>query len=149
MPNKNFLLLSLEDSKIKVKMKQIGLTFIVLALSIIIIACEPSQKSLEKAITTRAGELKLKYENGKAALSGALSRSTPCVDWQISYGETSNIHPPKSAEFNIFNRNKGVICIQMLGEPQNISAELAASEDTHYTVKLEDEIVFSGRLYSN
>ena len=104
------------------------------------------EQKFEKIITTRAGDLKLKYENGKATLSGALSRSTPCVDWQIIYGETSNIHPPKSVEFNIFNKNKDVICIQVLGEPQNISAELTATEETHYTVKLEDEVVFTGTL---
>jgi len=141
------------------KIKLVMLAFILsIILSIFIIACESLKQSeeekmkiLEKTIATRAGELKLKYENGTAALSGTLSRSTPCVDWKVEHretSETSNANPPKSIEFRIFNANKGVICIQVLGEPQYIEADFPSSEKAVYTVKLEDEVVFSGMLYT-
>lgn len=123
-------------------------TIFAIALVVLIASCNQSTGTLkfEKTIATRAGEIKLKYESGIATLSGTLSRSTPCVDWKIVVSGTDDI-PPSRVIFDIFNANKGVICIQVLGEPQAINATAAASEETHYTVKLEDEVVFSGRLH--
>lgn len=46
----------------------------------------------------------------------------------------------------MFDKNKGVICIQVLGEPQEITATSMAGANTHYNVLLEEELVFSGIL---
>lgn len=133
-----------------IRMKQKNITKFIMGLFLIaflIIACKPAEeiKNLEKKINTNKGELTLKYENGKATLSGILSRSTPCVDWNVNIDGTKD-STSRIVEFNIFNKNKGAICIQVLGEPQEINASASASEQTTYTVKLEDKIVFEGKL---
>lgn len=105
-----------------------------------------TEKELVKKISTRAGELELKYENGQATLSGTLQRSTPCVDWAVSTITTKDI-PISQANINIFNKNKGAICIQVLGEPQEIKETIEqVSENTKYNVKFEDNAVFDGKL---
>jgi hypothetical protein len=101
--------------------------------------------SLMQKIQTRAGELTLSYSNGMATLSGTLQRSTPCVDWQLNITSTKDL-PPSNVHFQIFDRNKGVICIQVLGEPQEITATTMAGEHTVYRVTLDEDLVFSGTL---
>ncbi|MEM3099594.1 MAG: IPT/TIG domain-containing protein [Nitrososphaerales archaeon] len=96
-------------------------------------------------IQTRAGELTLSYHDGLATLSGILHRSTACVNWVVNVSSTKD-NPPSHVEFHIFDENKGVICIQLVGEPQEITATAMAGEHTEYKVMLEDETVFSGTL---
>ena len=95
----------------------------------------------EKIIPTRLGDLTLKYENSKATLSGIFSRSTPCVDWQVEVKESEAL-----VEFNVFNRNKDEICIQVLGKPQGINAVSDAAPDAAYKITLESEPVFTGKI---
>jgi len=105
-----------------------------------------TQKELVKNISTRAGDLTLKYENGQAILSGTLQRSTPCVNWSVEIAATKDL-PISNVNINVYNNNKGAICIQVLGEPQEIKETISqVSENTGYTVKFEEELVFSGKL---
>ncbi|MBI2656057.1 hypothetical protein HYX06_06565 [Candidatus Woesearchaeota archaeon] len=123
----------------------------ILVLAIILIAllsaCQiETQKEMVKKISTRAGDLTLKYENGQTTLSGILQRSTPCVNWTVQIGSTKDL-PISSVNIDVFNSNKGAICIQVLGEPQEIKETISqVSENTGYTVKFEEELVFSGKL---
>ena len=105
-------------------------------------------EEMSALLTTRAGDLTLNYKNGQATLSGALQRATPCVDWEVRIGGTRDV-PPSSVQFEIFDKNKDVVCVQVLGEPQTITATSAASENTEYIVLLENEDIFSGRLGEN
>ena len=103
-------------------------------------------KEPEKTIETEKGQLKVSYKDSKAILSGTLDRSTPCINWTVQIGGTKDL-PRSQVTINIFDKNKGVICIQMLGEPQEIYEEIdSVSEETKYTVKIEQELVFSGKL---
>ena len=110
-------------------------------------ACQiETQKELVKKISTRAGELELKYENGQAALSGTLQRSTPCVNWVVETATTKDL-PISNANIRIYNKSKDAICIQVLGEPQEIKETIIqVSENTIYAVTFEDEELFSGKL---
>lgn len=104
---------------------------------------ELDQKSLQ--IITPAGGLTLSYKDGQARLEGILQRSTPCVEWDVQIGGTDNL-PRSFVEFAIFDKNKGMICIQMIGEPQEIIATSPAAENASYHVIFEDQTVFSGTL---
>ena len=105
-----------------------------------------TQKELVKNISTRAGDLTLKYENGQAILSGTLQRSTPCVNWSVEIAATKDL-PISNVNIKVYNNNKGAICIQVLGEPQEIKETISqVSENTEYTVRFEEELVFSGKL---
>ena len=107
---------------------------------------EIESKEPETTIETGKGELKLAYKDNKSILSGTLKRSTPCVNWTVQIGGTKDL-PRSQVAIDIFDRNKGVICIQMLGEPQEIYEEIiSVSEETEYTVKIEQEVVFEGKL---
>ncbi len=100
---------------------------------------------LLKKIPTRGGDLRLKYEKGVTTLSGILTRSTPCVHWTVEIKTEDS--PISQVTIDIFNSNKGAICIQVLGEPQEIYEEInSVSEETEYTIKIEQEVVFEGKL---
>lgn len=99
----------------------------------------------QRTITTPVGELVLSYINGQARLEGILQRSTPCVEWEVRIGGTDDL-PRSFAEFMVLDKNKGVICIQIIGEPQEILAVSPAFEQTRYRVLFEGEEVFSGAL---
>lgn len=130
-------------------------TILVLVTSIISVlllsACnqleeQKPSKELAKKITTRAGELTLKYEDGKAVLSGTLKRSTPCVNWTVRVGGTKDL-PRSEINIRIFDSNKDVICIQMVGEPQEINEIIEdVSKNTKYIINFEDKIVFEGKI---
>ena len=102
-------------------------------------------KLMTHAINTPKGTLSLSFKEGSAILEGELMRSTPCVDWQVTIGGTKD-SPSSRVEFNILDKNKGVICIQVLGKAQKITATSSASERTHFEVTLEGKILFSGTL---
>ncbi|MBS3114680.1 hypothetical protein J4448_06270 [Candidatus Woesearchaeota archaeon] len=107
---------------------------------------EIESKEPEKTIETEKGELKLAYKVSKAILTGTLLRSTPCVNWTVQIGGTKDL-PRSQVTINIFNSNKEAICIQVLGEPQEIYEKIFdVSEETEYTVKIEQEVVFEGKL---
>ena len=110
-------------------------------------ACQiETQKDLIKNISTRAGDLTLKYENGQATISGILQRSTPCVNWSVEITATKDL-PISTVNIRVYNNNKDAICIQMLGEPQEIKETIVqVSENTKYAVTFEDEAVFDGKL---
>jgi hypothetical protein len=105
----------------------------------------PSAAASVRKIATPAGELSLSHKDGQAHLEGVLQRSTPCVEWVVDIKATTHL-PVFSVDFTIFDKNKGVICIQILGEPQEIVAAAQASENTHYRVIFEADVVFSGTL---
>ena len=110
-------------------------------------ACQVEvQEEFVKNISTGAGDLTLKYENGQATLSGTLQRSTPCVNWSVETITTKDL-PISNVNIKIYNNNKDTICIQMLGEPQEIMETIAkVSENTAYAVAFEEETLFSGKL---
>lgn len=123
------------------------LTMAIIAIALLS-ACNQieAEKELVKKISTRAGELTLRYENGRTTLSGTLQRSTPCVEWIVEIATTEDL-PISNVNMEIFNKNKGVICIQVVGDPQSIQELVASvSENTKYTIKFEDEIIFAGKL---
>ena len=126
----------------------------ILALAIISLAllsaCAQIEtpKEIAKKITTRAGELTLKYNNGQATLSGSLFRSTPCVSWKVNVITTKDL-PISQVDVNIYdeNRNKDIVCIQVVAEPQEIYEVIEnVSGNTEYTIKFEEAMVFSGKL---
>ena len=104
-----------------------------------------ADEPLTKHILASKGELALSFDDGTATLSGTLQRSTPCVDWRVNVTMTKD-KPPSQVAFQIYDANKGVICIQVLGKPQTIKATATGGENTSYKVLLEDEVVFSGKL---
>ena len=55
--------------------------------------------------------------------------------------------PISSINIKILNSNKDAICIQVLGEPQDIAKTITqVSEKNEYAVTFEEELVFSGKL---
>ena len=105
-----------------------------------------NQEKLQKTIQTERGDIALSYENGKTKLSGSLMRSTPCVEWDMKIISTKDL-PISHVNILIFDKNKGIVCVQVLGDPQGINTEISStSERTVYGVKLEDDIIFSGGL---
>ena len=104
------------------------------------------ETELSQIITTQKGKLALEYQDGETVLSGSLFRSTPCVKWTIEISSTKDI-PISQVSVNIFDSNKEAICIQVVGEPQEINRVIQqVSEDTNYDIILEDKEVFSGEL---
>lgn len=105
-----------------------------------------NEERLSQSIYTGRGILTLSYEDGKATLEGTLQRSVPCVDWNADIITTKDI-PISRVNINIFDKNKGVICIQVVGEPQDVLWKISqVSEDTNYRVSLEGKIVLEGKL---
>lgn len=96
-------------------------------------------------IKTSQGEIDLKHENGRLKLSATLMRSTPCIDWRASTIVTKD-NPPSNVTFEITKRSTAEVCIQILGEPQEISAQTPAAKDANITVKLEGKVIFSGKM---
>ncbi|MEK6942717.1 MAG: hypothetical protein AABX00_01490 [Nanoarchaeota archaeon] len=97
----------------------------------------------DRIIHSKKGDLTLGFKDGKAILTGVLQRSTPCVDWKIKMTEYSD---KSKLEFDIYDANKETACVQSLGEPQEIGASASASGDTDYTVMIEEDIAFEGKI---
>ena len=107
---------------------------------------EIKQAAFTKQIDTGRGALILSYKDGKSTLSGTLQRSVPCVAWTTKITSTRDF-PASHVNINIFDKNKGVICVQVLGEPQEVTWELdQVSKDAQYVISFEDKIVFEGKL---
>ncbi len=101
-------------------------------------------KGLRTIVNTRAGDLTLSYVDGKAILQGTLDRSTPCVNWQIDAIIMESF--PEQVRFSIEDKSTAEMCIQVLGEPQEVKAEAQVSEQAKITVLFEEEIAFEGQL---
>ena len=118
---------------------------------VLLSACNQSEiqeKALTEKIDTGKGELTLKHENSQATLSGELFRGTPCVSWKIDIATTKDL-PVSHVNIKIYdeNRNKGIVCIQVVAEPQEIFMEFPyETEKTVYSIYFEGELVFSGKL---
>ena len=97
----------------------------------------------DKVLHSKKGDLVLGYKDGKAILTGILQKPTPCVDWKIRLTEYSD---KSTLEMNIYDANKETTCIKSLGQPQEIGISTAAQEGTHYTIMLEEDTVFDGKL---
>ena len=100
----------------------------------------------DKTIETRAGKLTLSYNGGTATLTSILQRSTPCVNWTVDVMTTKDL-PISTVNIKIFDSNKADVCIQVLGQPQEIRKTIMqVSENTKYTMIFEDETVFEEKL---
>lgn len=100
------------------------------------------------AISTARGTLILSYAAGAASLEGTLSRSTPCVNWQvrITAANPAREGAPGEVTFDVYDQNQGAICIQVLGEPQAVRATMVAGPETWYVVRLAGGTVWSAPL---
>lgn len=107
---------------------------------------DPSQetKGLRTFISTRMGDLTLSYADGKAILQGTLQRSTPCVNWQVDTLIAESF--PEQVRFSVVDKSTAEMCIQVLGEPQQVYAEAQVSEQARITVLFREETVFEGQL---
>ncbi len=101
-------------------------------------------KGLRTTINTRMGDLTLSYAEGKAVLQGTLDRSTPCVNWQVDTLIAESF--PEQVRFSIIDKSTAEMCIQVLGEPQDVYAEAQVSEEAMITVLFREETVFEGQL---
>jgi hypothetical protein len=101
-------------------------------------------KGLRTIINTRMGDLTLSYVEGKAILQGTLDRSTPCVNWQVDTLIAESY--PEQVRFSVVDKSTAEMCIQVLGEPQEVYAEAQVSEQARITVLFREETVFEGQL---
>ncbi|OGZ45520.1 MAG: hypothetical protein A3C84_04270 [Candidatus Ryanbacteria bacterium RIFCSPHIGHO2_02_FULL_48_12] len=107
---------------------------------------DESGKDMEAEVVTSQGNLKLEYETGSLRLTGKLTRSTPCVDWQYQTTATKDF-PSSSVVFNLTKKSTAEICIQVLGEPQEIEIKVPnVSPSANIKVNVESKMVFDGKL---
>lgn len=99
-----------------------------------------------RTIATPAGELVLEYQEGTAILSGSLARSTPCIEWEVETVATKDL-PASSVDFRVTKKSTSEVCVQVLGTPQEIRAEIKAAEKAKYIVRFEGTVVFDGTLF--
>lgn len=105
----------------------------------------PEPTILQREIQTQYGDLLLKYQNGVATLTGSLMRSTPCIEWSSSVSATKDV-PPSQVDFRLIRKSTADICIQVLGEPHQVSLQSPAGPNTNYKVLINETLVFSGKL---
>lgn len=119
-----------------------------------------TKSSTSKMIDTGKGVLTISHKDGKATLKGKLERSTPCVNWSVEVSQITawpmpvkgaenitNTEPYNEVTIRIFNKNTNVICIQVLGEPQEVNTVIEdIGGDTNYEVYFEDKEIFSGKI---
>lgn len=96
-------------------------------------------------IKTSVGDINLNYKDGNLTLSSTLFRSVPCINWKVQTTITKDM-PPSNVTFDITKESTAELCIQVLGQPQTISATTLAAKDANITVKLEGKVVFEGKL---
>src|SRR3990167_7086500 len=58
----------------------------------------------------------------------------------------SKDNPPSNVTFNLTKKSTAAVCIQVLGEPEKIEVETPTAADANITVKVEGEVVFSGKI---
>jgi hypothetical protein len=66
------------------------------------------------------------------------------VNWRIDAVVMESY--PEQVRFSIEDISTAEVCIQMLGEPQEVSASVEVSEDALYTILFQEETVFEGQL---
>lgn len=103
---------------------------------------EPATEMRGTMISTSFGSLKLVYQEGTTTFVGELSRSTPCVDWQVGV-----MRLDAGISIDIRDDNKEEICVQSLGTPQAINEKIVGTmPESIYIVGLEGTILFQGAL---
>lgn len=103
---------------------------------------EPPTEMRGAMVSTSFGSLKLVYQDGTTTLEGELSRSTPCVDWQVGV-----MRLDAGISIDIRDENKEEICVQSLGTPQMINEKIVGTmPEAIYIVGLEGTILFQGAL---
>lgn len=111
---------------------------------------DDNQSSVKTNIRSKVsgdfGELELEYESGALKLSGKLARANPCVDWKVETVAAKDM-PSSSITFNITKRSTAEVCIQVLGEPQEVEVKIPnVSANADIVVKVEGKIVSSSKL---
>jgi hypothetical protein len=101
----------------------------------------------QSLVRTRAGDLTLSYAVGDVTLSGTLQRSTPCVNWKITSRVMGSF--PEQVVFEVEDASTAEMCVQMLGEPKEVSESASVSKQATIRVLFEGEEVFSGVLGSD
>ena len=103
---------------------------------ILLVSCQNASYTIVKTLKTPYGDLKIIYNDGIAVLNGSLPRSTPCVYYttEISGSKDS---PISRIDIGIFKKTKGEVCIQVLGEPQQIYEKIEGVSDKTEYVLLE------------
>ena len=99
----------------------------------------------EKRIVNDKADLKLVHKDGTLTLSGKLMRSTPCVDWKVETVATKDM-PSSNVTFNLTKKSTAEVCVQVLGEPQEVSVKIPnVSASASVKINLEGEVVYSGK----
>lgn len=111
---------------------------------------DDNQSSVKTNIRSKVsgdfGELELEYESGALKLSGKLARANPCVDWKVETVAAKDM-PSSSITFNITKRSTAEVCIQVLGEPQEVEVKIQnVSANADIAVKIEGKVVSSAKL---
>ena len=104
------------------------------------------ETNIRSKVSGDFGELELEYESGALKLSGKLARANPCVDWKVETVAAKDM-PSLSITFNITKRSTAEVCIQVLGEPQEVEVKIPnVSANADIVVKIDGKVVSSARL---
>lgn len=101
-----------------------------------------------KTIFTKYGELTLSFQDRVASLEGTLTRINACSDWQTKVSGTKDVYA-SLVQFTVLNENKSSnkACAKADTKiSQQIQTQAAANPETIYTVIIDDEQVFFGKL---
>lgn len=100
---------------------------------------------LNRTVKTEKGDFLIEFRDGSVILSGKIARANPCVEWE-SKTTISKDSPPSTVIFELTQKSTAEVCIQVLGEPQEISVKTPAAPTADITLKIEGKIVFAGKL---
>src|SRR3989344_3235301 len=103
------------------------------------------ETEISAKIRNDKADLRVKFEDGDVRLSGKLTRSTPCIEWDVKT-ITSKDNPPSEVTFDIASRSTAEICVQVLGKPEEVDIRIPASQTADIKVILEGVVIFSGKL---
>src|SRR3989338_8365875 len=103
------------------------------------------ETEISAKIRNDKADLRVKFEDGDVRLSGKLTRSTPCIEWDVKT-ITSKDKPPSEVTFDIASKSGAEICVQVLGKPEEVDIRIPASQTANIKVILEGEVIFSGKL---
>src|SRR3989344_3871553 len=107
---------------------------------------EVAKTNIRSKVSGDFGELELEYESGALKLSGKLARANPCVDWKVETVAAKDM-PSSSITSNITKRSTAEVCIQVLGEPQEVEVKIPnVSANADIVVKIDGKVVSSARL---
>jgi len=111
-----------------------------------------------RQINTSIGILELHFTEDKSSddlaprgtltLAGTLDRGTPCVNWEVNSMMTMD-YPTSNITIEIENTDSSGVCIQVVGEPQEINFPASSiARLANINILLEGESIFSGTLSS-